>query len=280
MSEQSSPRSYLFVPADRIDRVPKALATPADIVVIDLEDAVAPDSKDSARKSLVSAGIDVARVMVRINGIGTPWIAEDIIAVKSVGVRHVMLPKSESGPAIALLAKELGQTVTITALIETALGVWNALELAMTPPVTRLAFGSIDFVNDVEAGTDAAATLYARSRLVLASRIAGLDAPVDGVTPAVHDDDTLTTEASFARQLGFGGKLCIHPSQIDSVNRTFSPSAAEQEWARSVLLAAARSAGSAVAVDGQMVDLPVIKRAERIMGLAAQRTTRNSHVKE
>jgi citrate lyase subunit beta / citryl-CoA lyase len=280
MSEGSSPRSYLFVPADRIDRVPKALATAADVVVIDLEDAVAPDSKDCARNALVSAGIDVARVMVRINGIGTRWIAEDIIAVKSVGVRDVMLPKAESGPAIATLAKQLGETIAITALVETALGVWNALEVAMTPPVTRLAFGSIDFVNDVEAGADTAATLYARSRLVLASRIAGLDAPVDGVTAAVHDDDTLTTEASFARQLGFGGKLCIHPTQIATVNRTFSPSAAEQEWARSVLLAAARSAGSAVAVDGQMVDLPVIKRAERIMRLSALRTSRNSHVKE
>lgn len=268
MTAMASARSYLFVPGDRIDRLAKALATPADTVIVDLEDAVAPDAKSRARDALAAASFPRDRVMVRINGSGTEWIEPDIDAVKALDVRAVMLPKAEDPKEIAQVADRLGPKVSITALVETAHGVWHVLDVARAPNVARLAFGSLDFAEDVGTSLDAKGLLYASSRLVLASRVAKLPQPIDGVTTATGEAATLEHDALASKRLGFGAKLCIHPNQIDAVNRVYLPSDEDVAWARAALAAAERSGGAAVQLDGRMVDLPVIKRAARIANLA------------
>ncbi|WP_375509234.1 HpcH/HpaI aldolase/citrate lyase family protein, partial [uncultured Caballeronia sp.] len=208
------------------------------------------------------------RVMVRVNAAGTEWHEADIHAVKALGVRDIMLPKSEDPDKIASVAQQLGDAVSITALVESTAGIWCALDVARAPNVRRLAFGSIDFALDACVSLDTDALLYARSRLVLASRIANLPQPVDGVTAAIDNSGLLEQETQAAGRMGFGGKLCIHPRQIDIVNRVFRPSDEEVAWARETLAAAGRADGAAVKVNGQMIDLPIIKRAARIVALA------------
>ena len=151
------------------------------------------------------------------------------------------------------------------ALIETARGFANRDEIATHPAVQRLAFGSIEFQLDLGIAGGGEALLMFRSGLVLASRLAGLPAPLDGVTVEVADLQPVAADAARARQLGFGGKLCIHPSQVGPVNAAFSPSAAELEWAQRVVAACEAAAGAAVAVDGKMVDKPVLLRAQAIL---------------
>ena len=250
-------RSYLFVPADRLERLPKALASGADMIVLDLEDAVPAEGKEAARKALAAASFALDRVMVRINGTNTEWCAGDVAAVRSLGVRAVMLPKAENAAQIAELSGQLGQTVAITALVESAASVWDVLEVARAPGVARLAFGSLDFKVDAGVFGDGDELLYARSRLVLASRVAGLPSPIDGVTVSVGNTDHVEEDAQAARRMGFGAKLCIHPSQVDPVNRGLSPTEAEVVWARSVLAAVANAGAAAMKVDGQMVERPV-----------------------
>lgn len=260
----ASARSYLFVPADRIERLSKALATEADVIVVDLEDAVAPSAKARARDALASADLPQPRVAVRINGAGTDWCAQDIQTVQALGVTTVMLPKAEGAADIAAIAEALGPQVSLVALVESATGVWNVLEVARAPRVARLAFGAIDFALDATTSLDDAALAYARSRLVLASRIAKLPPPIDCASTLTDDPAAVEAEARIGQRLGFGAKLCIHPKQVDIVNRVHTPSDEEIGWAQEVLAAARASGGAAVQVAGRMVDLPVIKRAERI----------------
>jgi len=270
----SSARSYLFVPGDRLDRLAKALSTTADIVILDLEDAVAAEAKLRARETIAAACFPRARVMVRINGCGTPWIEGDLNVMRTLGVSAVMVPKAEEASEIARIASRLGPAVPIIALIESALGVWQALDVARAPGVSRLAFGSLDFAEDAGTSLDADALLYARSRLVLASRVANLPQPIDGVTTETNDVATVQKDARAGQRLGFGAKFCIHPSQIDAVNAVFMPADEEVAWARAVLAAVERSGGAAVKLDGRMIDLPVIKRATRIANLSQNHAAR------
>ena len=258
------PVSYLFVPADRLDRLGKALASNADRVVVDLEDAVPAARKDDARAQLAAATLPLDRVMVRINGLGTPWCDADLDVVTRLGVRELMLPKAEIATAMQALGQRLPSSVSIVALVETALGIWNALSVAQVERVSRLAFGSLDFKVDAGIVGDGPELLYARSRLVLASRVAGLPPPIDGVTTVIGDTGRIEQDALEARRLGFGAKLCIHPSQIDPVHRALQPSDDEFAWADAVLDAAAKAGGAAVQLDGRMVDRPEIERAMRI----------------
>lgn len=154
-------------------------------------------------------------------------------------------------------------------LIETALGVWEARALAEAPSVERLAFGSIDLQLDADIDGEGEEILYARSRLVLASRIAGILPPLDGVTTALEDPDKLARDVDRARRLGFSGKLCIHPRQIEAVNRGFSPSEAEVSWARRVLETVETTETGALKVDGEMIDRPVIERAKALLTRAS-----------
>ena len=261
-------RSYLFVPGNRPERFDKACAAGAHAVIVDLEDAVPADGKDAARAAL--AGWLSARqpVFVRINAAGTPWFEDDLALCGRPGVAGIVLPKAEREEDIGRL--ELAGARIVLPLIESAAGFANARVLAAAAPVRRLLFGTIDFRLDLGIeGDDEDALLMFRSQLVLVSRLASLQPPVDGVSTAIGEPERLRGDTLRARALGFGGKLCIHPQQLAPVHECFRPSAADLDWARRVLDASARSGGAAVAVDGHMIDRPVIERARRIIDDAA-----------
>jgi citrate lyase subunit beta/citryl-CoA lyase len=246
----------LFVPGDRPERFAKAAASGADAVIIDLEDAVAPDHKALARAGLAQLPSGLP-VFVRVNAVGSGWFEEDMAAIAGLPLAGVMLAKTESAADVARV-----EDFQVIALIETARGLASAREIAATLGVARLAFGSIDFCADLGVSHAREALLMARSELVLASRLGGLAAPLDGVTTSILDPALIEDEARYAQGLGFGGKLCIHPAQIPAVQHGFMPGAAQIEWAKRIL--AAGDAG-AVAVDGAMVDAPVRARARAIL---------------
>ena len=269
--ESLPPRSYLFVPGNRPDRYAKAIAAGADAVIVDLEDAVPPQDKSSARASLAAWLSPEHPVHIRVNGAETQWFREDL-AVCKPGVAGVLLPKAETAEDIRTLANHSG-AAPILALIETARGFWNAHALAQAPKVQRFVFGSIDFQLDVGIQGEEEELLYFRSQLVLVSRVAGLEPPVDGVTTAIDDAERIRTDTLRARRLGFGAKLCIHPKQVKLVNEGFEPTAEEKNWAKRVVDVAETVRGAAVSVDGKMVDRPVIARAEAILSRIRQRGT-------
>lgn len=257
-------RSYLYVPGNRPDRFDKALAAGADAVIIDLEDAVPPAEKPAARMALSGWLSPAKPVIVRVNAADSPWFEEDLAACDVAGVIGVVLPKAETiGEAVIALCRR--RNAALLPLIETAAGMARAEAVAATPCVQRLMFGTIDFQFELGIDGDGDELLAFRSRLVLASRLAGIQSPVDGPCTSWEDAALLEADSRRARRLGFGGKLCIHPRQVAIVNSAFSPSSEEVAWARRVLDAAQRSGGAAVAVDGRMIDRPVILKAERIV---------------
>lgn len=248
----------LFVPGDRPERFVKAASTDADAIIIDLEDAVAADGKDQARAALKRDFTDKP-VLVRVNGIGTPWHERDIMALRGHGFSAVVLPKAEFGPAFEALCEELD--LPVVALVESVRGLADACRIATTRNVARIAFGSIDFSADLGSAHTREALLLARSELVVASRLAGLPQPIDGVTTAIDDAPLIASDARHARDLGFRGKLCIHPRQVAAIQAGFAPDEAEVLWARKVMA----SGDGAVAIDGAMVDEPVRIRARSIL---------------
>lgn len=254
--------SYLFVPGNRPDRYAKACATRADAVIVDLEDAVAPAEKVAARRALVGWLAPERPVMVRVNAPGSEWFLDDLRACADAAVTAIVLPKAERSEHVEQVAAICGAR-PVFPLVETAHGLWNALSVAQGPKVQALLFGSLDLQADLRASDDD--LVYARSRLVLVSRVAGIDAPVDGVTQAIDDPELLRRDCLRARQLGFGGKLCIHPNQVDIVNRCFAPSPEDAAWAQRVVDAFARSDGNAALLDGRMIDRPVLARAQAIL---------------
>ena len=264
-------RSYLFVPGDRPERFDKAWASAADAVILDLEDAVGIAKKDEARAAVAGWLSPERPCVVRINAADTPWHAADLALLQHPGVAALMLPKAEQiDPALVQACGAAGKR--LLPIIESARGFSQLDTIAATPTVERLVFGSIDFQVDLDIPGDDDALLYFRSRLVLASRLAGLRQPVDGVTTAIGVDAVLRADTERAKRLGFGGKLCIHPAQAATVNALFSPSEIELQWAERVVAAVAASNGAAVAVDGKMVDRPVILKAERILQNRARGT--------
>jgi citrate lyase subunit beta/citryl-CoA lyase len=257
--------SYLFVPGDRPERFDKALAAGAGEVILDLEDAVAPELKQRARAA-VAAFLRADRpVVLRINAAGTPWFEADLALAASEGVAAVMVPKAQSLGALAEVQRAAPRA-RLLPLIESAAGLAAVEEIAHAPQVQRLVFGSIDFQLDVGIEGDGEELLCFRSRIVLASRLAELEPPVDGVCTALDDPETLRADSLRARRLGFGAKLCIHPRQVPVVKAAFAPSLEEIAWATRVLDAAEGSNGAAIAVDGRMVDRPVLLRARRVLG--------------
>ena len=261
-------RSLLFVPGNRADRFDKALAAGASAVIIDLEDAVAPPDKDAARAALAGWLRPQHAVIVRINSVDTPWFNDDLALCGLPGVAGVMLPKAERADTLARVVAAGARG--LLPLVESAAGIANLDALARAPGVWRLAFGSIDLQVDLglkDATEDE--LLPFRLQLVLAARLAGIGTPVDGVSTAIDDNERLQQDVARARRLGFGGKLCIHPRQVALVNAGMAPSTAELAWAQRVIEAAAAAGGAAVAVDGKMVDKPVLLRAEAILREAA-----------
>jgi citrate lyase subunit beta / citryl-CoA lyase len=275
MSSKPSPRSYLFVPGNRPDRFAKACATAADAVIIDLEDAVPPDDKAAARSGVAAWVAADHPVLVRINGAETSWFREDLELARMPGIVGIVLPKAERTEDVEAVVQHAARGAAIVPLIETARGLWNALAIAQVPGVERLAFGSIDFELDLGLHGDAEQLLPFRAQLVLLSRVAGIVAPVDGVTTDLSDVHQLAADTLRARRLGFGAKLCIHPNQVATVNEGFSPDASELAWAQRVIQAAEAARGAAVALDGKMIDAPVIAKARAVVD-AAQRGVRRS----
>jgi citrate lyase subunit beta/citryl-CoA lyase len=261
-------RSYLFVPGNRPDRFEKARGAGADAVILDLEDAVPDENKSESREAVAACLSPEFPTYVRINGTETEWFEADLEVVARPGLAGVVLPKAEEPGEIIRVASRLPEGASVLPLLETALGIWNARALAEVPRVERLAFGSIDFQLDASIDGEDEELLYARSRMVLASRVAFILPPLDGVTAALDDPDKLAADVDRARRLGFGGKLCIHPRQIEAVNRRFSPSEAEVSWARRVIETAETTETGTFRVNGEMIDQPVIERAKAILARA------------
>ncbi len=261
-------RSYLFVPGNRPDRFDKAAASAADAIIVDLEDAVPPADKAAARAALAAWLTPSSHVVVRVNGADTEWFADDVALCAHPGVAGVVVPKAESEDHLAHVASRVASHAVLLPLIESAKGLVNGAALAGAPRVLRVLFGSIDFQLDLRMSVAEADLLFFRQQLVLLSRAAGIAAPVDGVTVEIDDAAVLRDAAAHARRLGFGGKLCIHPAQAAIVNDAFSPTADEIAWARRIVAAADAAGGAATAVDGRMVDKPVILRAQAILANA------------
>jgi citrate lyase subunit beta/citryl-CoA lyase len=258
--------AWLFCPADRPDRFTKALDR-ADLVILDLEDAVAADRKDLARRAVLDTPLDPARVMVRVNPVDSPEHAADLAAVADAGYRTVMVPKVGA-------ARDLDHLdgLTVVALVETASGVFHALEIARHPAVTAVMWGAEDLVASLGGKSSRGADggyrdvcRQARSTVLLACGAAGVDA-VDSVYLDVTRPEGPADEAADAAASGFAYKACIHPGHVAAVRAAFTPTTAEVDRARRVL-AAARSTG-VTTVDGQMVDAPLIRQAERVITVA------------
>lgn len=271
-------RSFLFVPANRPERYAKALASGADAVIIDLEDAVPPADKAAARRQLTEGlrGLPAqerGRVLVRINAAGTPWHAEDAAQLQvlvALGLAGVVVPKAESADILRHIAAIVGASCAVFPLVESAAGLAAVDLLAACPQVPRLMFGNLDFQADLglACGPDEAELIPVRLALVLASRRAGLAAPVDGVTPGTQDMAQLQADVARSRRGGFGAKLCIHPAQVAAVHAAFTPSAAELDWAGRVLAGFAEAGEGVFSLDGRMVDAPVVRLAQRMLALA------------
>jgi len=264
-------RSFLFVPGSRPDRFGKALDSGADAVIIDLEDSVEPDAKADARRAVAGWAAPERKVLLRVNANDTPWFTEDAQLARLRGVGGIVLPKAESASDVIALVSLTKAKLPVFPLIETAKGMWNAMEIANAPFVAQIMFGTLDFIADMGMHTDGAELDPFRARLAMISRVAGIDAPVDGVTPVIDDADRLTAETMNGKRQGFGGKLCIHPKQVGVVNACYAPTESEVTWARRVLDASEKANGAAISVDGKMVDRPVVLRAQRVVELARDR---------
>jgi citrate lyase subunit beta/citryl-CoA lyase len=284
-------RSALFVPGDRPDRVDKAVATVADRVIIDLEDAVAVSQKVATRalvRDKIIAHKD-RRVLVRVNGLQTDFIMGDLEAIVVEELGGLMLPKTESSHQVGEIHRLLvdldkkqglqtGDTPVIL-LVESALGVQNIFQITSAAAELNreflIAMGAADYGLDmgIEITKDGSELIYPRSRIALACRAAGMAPPLD--TPFMidlKDIEALKDDAARAKQLGFQGKLCIHPNQIEPVHGIFTPTAEEISFARRVVevFEAEEAEGSAaILVDGKFVDYPVVERSRRILQLAA-----------
>lgn len=261
MMSRARHRSYLFVPGNRPARFDKALASGADMVIVDLEDAVPPDEKDEARSTVAAWFSGSHPVILRINAVETPWFAKDMELCRKDGVAAVMLAKTERVEDLAAV----GPAIPHIPLIESARGFDNLRAIASVPNVQRLAFGAIDFQLDLDMLASFEELNFFRSQIVLASKLANLLAPIDSPSTEIEDIRAVEDESQRARRLGFGAKLCIHPHQVEPVNRSFSPSADELVWAERVIAAARSSCGAAVSLEGKMFDKPVILRAEAVL---------------
>lgn len=265
-------RSFLFVPAHRPERYPKAFFSGADAVVIDLEDALPLAEKEAGRAALLDgwqslSTYDRSRSLVRINPISTPWYADDLsLLAKLDGLGAVMLPKAESSTHIQdVIARVAG--LRVLPLIETAMGVSEVNAIAAAYGLVRLGLGHIDLQADMgmSASPDEQELAPIRWAMVVASRLSGIPAPVDGVTTSTSDEFAWLEATRRGRRFGFGGKLCIHPNQIKGVHMGFAPSQSEVEWAQKVVEAEARAKGGAFSVDGKMVDAPVVLMARQLL---------------
>jgi citrate lyase beta subunit len=274
MPTLATARSFLFAPGSDRHKLSRAFAAGADAVVADLEDAVIGEGKDGARAlvaELLSAATGPSLRLVRVNGVGSPWLADDLAMVSTLELDGVVVPKA-TPEAVGAVGEA---PLPVIAIVETAVGLHRAAEVAQAAPVERIMLGAIDLGLDLglEARPDALELLHARSEVVLASALARRNGPVDRVWVDVTDVDGLYADCRMGRSLGFRGKACIHPDQVAVVNDVFSPSPEEVARAREVVDAYEQGAAAgrgAVALDGEMIDLPVVQRARQVLAQAGR----------
>ncbi|MBB5791676.1 HpcH/HpaI aldolase/citrate lyase family protein [Jiangella mangrovi] len=261
-------RSLLFVPGDRPDRFAKAAGSGADGIVLDIEDAVAPPSKATARENIGRWLANGGAGVVRINDPSTQWYDDDV-AMLAARPCAVMLAKVTAPGQVWELLGRLAPGSCVLPLIETAAAALEARAICSVTGAVRAVFGNADLGRELGVDhADLAAMAAARSLVVLASAAAQLPPPIDGVTTALTDEKKVTIDSEHAAGLGFGGKLCLHPRQVPVVNAAFSPSAEDVRWAQDVLAAAGD--GSVAALDGYVVGKPIVDRARRVLAQEAR----------
>jgi citrate lyase subunit beta/citryl-CoA lyase len=270
----SQARSFLFVPADRPERVIKALASSADAVVVDLEDAVAAAEKGVARHALLHVWRDLSvgvrgRVVLRINADPAAEFESDLALLQQLaaqGLGGAMVPKVD-GAQTLLRIGELCPDLPLMPLVESAAAFACLDVIAGAPQVVRLCLGHLDLQADMGMQGELSGPELgpARWAVMLATRGARLAPPVDGVTTEVSDVDRVESDVRSALRWGFGAKLCVHPVQVSAVHKALRPAPQELDWAQRVLQAAESAGAGAVKVDGRMVDAPVLQLAQQLI---------------
>ena len=266
------PQTFLFVPATRPERFAKAHASGADEVILDWEDTVAPADKAAARAHTAAYCADAAArpVWLRLNAAHSPFHADDVAAVTQlphINIKGVILAKTEHAAEISTLHQQIGKPVI--AAIETAQGMANIADMARSDGLYAFTYGCLDLANElgIRFGSAAAQVVFDRLRtdLLLHSCINRLHPPLETTFPDFNDEAAIQRNSAYWRDMGFGGVLCIHPKQVAAVHAALQPSEAERLFAEKVLQEAERSQAAVFQVDGQMIDLPVIERAKRIL---------------
>ena len=280
-------RSMLFLPGNNPNMLINGNCLGADSVIFDLEDAVSPDEKDAARilvrNTMRYMDFQGCEIIVRINSIDTPYWQKDIDAVLPYGPGLILLPKTGSAADVLAADAYITQTeeklglqagsVGLMALIETALGVENAFAIASaTPRVKALFLGAEDLTADLQCKRtkEGREIEYARTRLVVAARAAGVEV-YDTPFTDVNDEAGIETDAALAKSLGFSGKASISPRHVEVINRVFSPTLEEIDYAYEVVqaIALAKKQGKgAIALRGKMIDAPIVLRAQRTIAMA------------
>lgn len=276
-------RSVLYMPAANARALDKARQLPADVLVFDLEDAVAPSAKAAARAQLLAAlaegGYGQRELVVRVNGSGTPWYEEDLAAMAGAPVDAVCLPKVETPDQVEATVHFLEQAgaaekLCLWVMAETPTGVFNIRQIAQAHPrIDAIMLGTSDLATELRARhtADRQPFLFALSQCVMAAREAGLDI-IDGVHLALDDAPGLAAVCEQGRDLGFDGKSLIHPKQIDAANAAFAPTPAQIEHAERLINAwreAEREGKAVLVLDGKLVENLHVREAERVLALAA-----------
>lgn len=275
-----TPTTYLFVPALTIERVAKAFARGAQAVIVDLEDAVSDADKQQSRQNVIdyANAVDSQPIWVRINGAHSNWQGKDIETLKALpNIAGIVLPKVEKPADIESVRHALGKP--IIALIETPLGMVNLPDIAASHGLSALSFGFLDICEKlgVNASSEAGQALanQLRYQLLLHSQINGLTAPIECVYPPFQDDAGLAKRVTWWRDFGFSGMLCIHPNQVAVVQANVKPTSAQLDFAKKVMDTWQATGKAAFAIDGEMVDTPVIKQAEQLLKYAQSSTFNN-----
>lgn len=263
-------RSWLFVPGDRPERFDKAAASGVDVVVIDLEDAVLPDARPQARAEVASWLRDGHQAVVRVSSIED--LEADVNAIYAPGLLGVILPKPAGAIAVAEAVAHLTDGVDAIVLVETAHALHEVEAIAALPRVARLALGQVDLGIDTGLSFDSLEVAQTvRTRLAIASAVAGLPGPVEGPVMHINDEAAVTARAADAKLAGMRAMLSIHPGQVAAINAAFSPSKPEIKAAREIVDAAAANPGSgAFALDGKLIDRPMLVAAQRVIDLASR----------
>jgi citrate lyase subunit beta/citryl-CoA lyase len=269
---------YLFAPGDSERKLEKALQSAAAVVIIDLEDGVAESAKAAARETVAqtlsssrTAASPLRPIVLRINSVDSPHFAADLELSAAVGVDGVMLPKCEGTEGIRMVSEAM-PGVEILPLLETVAGIHNLPQIieGSNGTVRRVAFGAVDYALDlgVEWSAEGEERRYAMGHIVFLSRALQLAAPIDAVFPVLNDDAGFLRDAQLGKQMGFGGKMIIHPRHIEAVRQVYRPSQDKLDWCETAVRLYEESNGTgALKLDGQLIDLPVYKEAKRLLAL-------------